>query len=401
MKRQIIAGLIFAALCWGLIGFSETIQSAESLLIYKIASALAVAWLVVSLLIWGIKPLRPLVFCLFLGGTLWTIRGIIPWYEISYKDYDPRSDYKSILSMASLRPTSAEPFRVFAMRDSSETARTFNSDAASVAGFYDIFGYHNPILMRSLRAYNLSFNRPNYLDLLNVRYVVSEPTGTATAQVRKVLGSDADIKINLTNLLVHDRAWQFTHEDLVVFENTHRYGAAWLVDRYDVVDRPWTNRDEIDGSKDAASLMWRTEAADFHPEREAVVDQAPHLADGRILSTSVVEPRVNSTPIEWLGYGPNGFELKVNSDRDALLVVSELWYPGWRATVNGQLTDIVRADWLLRAIAVPRGPVLVRFQYRPKSLLIGSAFCFFGFSLAIILLLPRFNRTDRELSAKK
>ena len=51
----------------------------------------------------------------------------------------------------------------------------------------------------------------------------------------------------------------------------------------------------------------------------------------------------------------------------AWLIVAEQWHPGWRATVDGVETEIVRADDALRAIRVPGGDSLVRMSYRPTA----------------------------------
>lgn len=46
---------------------------------------------------------------------------------------------------------------------------------------------------------------------------------------------------------------------------------------------------------------------------------------------------------------------------------SEVWYPGWRATVNGEETPVVRVAHALRAVAVPAGEVTVRMWFAPSS----------------------------------
>jgi hypothetical protein len=324
---------------------------------------------------------------MFLLGTIWTLHSV-PYMQLPYSYYDPRADIASMLRMSVLKPNGPEPFRVFAMRFDTGPALAYNANAASVAGFYDIFGYHNPILMRILRARNFGFERSTYLSLLNVRYVVAE-SGDID-KVRRVIGDDAMIKIRLPDLLLHDANMKFSRSELVAVENTHRYGAAWLVDRYDVVDRAWTNREEIDGSKDPQSLMLRTEAPDFDAGRNALVDRVPHLANGNVLSSSAGEPMAK-VALKWQSYRPNDFTIAVDAPHDSLMVVSELWYPGWRATVNGNATEIVRADWLLRAVAVPAGPVVVRFEYRPTSVIVGAILCLFGLVLAGTMLLPRLN----------
>jgi hypothetical protein len=56
------------------------------------------------------------------------------------------------------------------------------------------------------------------------------------------------------------------------------------------------------------------------------------------------------------------------SPRDAVLLLSDTYFPGWRAEVDGAETPIQRADISLRAIALPEGHHTVRFVYHPASL---------------------------------
>lgn len=394
LRRQVIGGLLFAILAALMIWLASARIQTEILIPYKIECAVAIGWLALAVILRKISRLRPAMSALFLLGTVWTISAI-PYYQVSYSDYDPHADIASMHRMAALRPTGPEPFRVFSMRENSSAAQTCNANAASVAGFYSIFGYHNPILLRALRAYNMSYQRRTYLSLLNVRYILTQPQTLEKAKA--LIGGDGENEIRFPDLLVHDGNWKLGHSDMVALENHNRYGAAWLVDRYEVVDRPWTNREEIDGSTDPQSLMLRTEAPEFDAEKQAVVNRLPHLPTGEPLVPSNDEP-MPKVPVEWQSYGPNSFKLVVDTPKDALLVVSELWYPGWRATVNGKETEIVRADWLLRAVALPAGHAVVRFEYRPTSLVIGAVVCLFGFVLAFVMLLPRFNRRRNRIA---
>jgi hypothetical protein len=389
LRRYVVTGLVFAFFALLMIGLASVRVAANALIPCEVESAVAIGWLVASLC--DVPFLRPIMGPLFLLGTVWTMSAV-PYLQLSYRDYDPHADIASMVRMSSLRPSGPEPFRVFTMRENALTARTYNANAAAVAGFYDIFGYHNPILMRTMRAYNMSYGGPTYLSLLNVRYIVTPPQNVENA--RHVVGKEAEIAVRFPDLLLRDGTWKLSRGEMVALENPNRYGAAWLVDSYDVVDRPWTNRDEIDGSKDPQSLMLRTEAADFDAGTKALVDRIPHLPSGEGLATSSDKP-MPKLPVEWQSYGPNSFKMVVEAPRDALLVVSEPWYPGWRATVNGKETEIVRADWLLRAVAVPAGRAIVCFEYRPTSLVIGAIACLFGLAVTLIMQVPRLRPIGR------
>jgi hypothetical protein len=70
---------------------------------------------------------------------------------------------------------------------------------------------------------------------------------------------------------------------------------------------------------------------------------------------------------------PNTQSFHVNSGDGTWLVVSDTWYPGWGASVDGQRVSLYRANYLFRAVWVPAGTHDVSFDYRPISFNIGAA----------------------------
>ncbi|MGD8814013.1 MAG: YfhO family protein, partial [Anaerolineales bacterium] len=68
---------------------------------------------------------------------------------------------------------------------------------------------------------------------------------------------------------------------------------------------------------------------------------------------------------------PGAIEIEVRAEQATWLVLSDTWYPGWRAFVDDGETEIHRADYLFRAVHVPAGEHLVVFRYEPLSVRIG------------------------------
>jgi len=62
---------------------------------------------------------------------------------------------------------------------------------------------------------------------------------------------------------------------------------------------------------------------------------------------------------------PNKIVIRVEADSPGWLVLSDVWYPGWRAWVDGEPVTVLRANYLFRAVEVPAGPHEVVFAYRP------------------------------------
>ena len=66
-------------------------------------------------------------------------------------------------------------------------------------------------------------------------------------------------------------------------------------------------------------------------------------------------------------YQPERVAIQTNSSRDALLVLTDNHYPGWKATVDGKDTPIERVDYLLRGVHTPAGNHQIEFRYQPAS----------------------------------
>jgi uncharacterized membrane protein YfhO len=76
---------------------------------------------------------------------------------------------------------------------------------------------------------------------------------------------------------------------------------------------------------------------------------------------------------EIVRYEPARIDIQVRAAAPALLVLSDLFYPGWEATVDGRPAEILRANYAMRALAIPKGAHEVRFLYRPASFRAGVA----------------------------
>jgi len=84
-------------------------------------------------------------------------------------------------------------------------------------------------------------------------------------------------------------------------------------------------------------------------------------------------------------YSTNKISITANSTGDNLLFLSDSYYPGWQAYIDGNKTQIYRADFAFRAVLIPKGEHVVEFVYRPLSFTVGVLFA--GVSLMIILVL--------------
>jgi hypothetical protein len=70
--------------------------------------------------------------------------------------------------------------------------------------------------------------------------------------------------------------------------------------------------------------------------------------------------------------GPNRVTIRASLDGPGYLVLADTWYPGWRATVDDQPAEILRANYAYRAVHLDGGEHIVEMVYRPDSVLVGG-----------------------------
>ena len=78
----------------------------------------------------------------------------------------------------------------------------------------------------------------------------------------------------------------------------------------------------------------------------------------------IAEPKI-------LDYSPNKATFAINSESNSILFLSDAYDDDWQTYIDGRKSKILRADYALRAVAVPKGKHTVGFKYQPKSFVIG------------------------------
>ena len=107
----------------------------------------------------------------------------------------------------------------------------------------------------------------------------------------------------------------------------------------------------------------------FDRTEEAMVDEGdlPGLGHAFPVLEPDAEVRPSVSRVTMLSYKRNAVVLSVATDRPGLLVLHDLYYPGWEATVDGKATPVLRANLLFRGVEVPAGEHRVEFTFRPLS----------------------------------
>jgi hypothetical protein len=197
------------------------------------------------------------------------------------------------------------------------------------------------------------------------------PPGTPTAVV--VRGTLPDGKLIVRGVsLIDERSGSF---QALVLSDQGRFrlahsGDVKIYENLDVLPRAFLVHDAVTAADDEAALTLMQDVA-FDPAAQVVLEW-----DGLSRRSAQAGKPVLRQPAT-LSYEPERVEIAVSLDAPGYLVLTDAWYPGWRATVDGQPTQILRADILFRAVAVDAGEHRVVFTFRPLSLYVGT-----GVSLA-------------------
>ncbi len=118
-------------------------------------------------------------------------------------------------------------------------------------------------------------------------------------------------------------------------------------------------------------------APDFDPRREVLIVTPP----GESAPDSLPPGEPLSAPVEFVRYAPQEVRLRVTAPRPSWLVLTDTYYPGWSATINGHPARIHRANVSVRAVRLDAGPAEVVFRYRPDSLRYGWIAALIGVAL--------------------
>ena len=97
--------------------------------------------------------------------------------------------------------------------------------------------------------------------------------------------------------------------------------------------------------------------------------------------------------IKWEEVNPGKIIFQVISPVKGWLVLSDTWYPGWYAAVDGESVDILHANYLFKAVAVLEGEHEIMFEYKPLSFRVGVLLSLFScvLFLGLVVLYCRKN----------
>lgn len=133
---------------------------------------------------------------------------------------------------------------------------------------------------------------------------------------------------------------------------------------------------------DSEKVLSEAELPDFDRSTTALIDQseADLLQADYGLRDDSPEPAPATGTVQIAEYGRNHVVLEVQTDQNGVVVLHDIFYPGWEAIVDGKPARVLRTNLLFRGVEVGPGRHRVEFRFRPLSSanLVAAAFGLMG-----------------------
>ena len=204
--------------------------------------------------------------------------------------------------------------------------KTYPRNIGQVFNLETMNGRSGVTKLKQFYDFTESAPRNRILDLLNVKYIVSKKA------------------------LPHREV--FAGASARVYENPSYLPRVWSVNRV-------TKANNLD------EAFSRLENPFFDPRKEAILEEEPDY----FLPSPLLGPAISGSDdpdtLHFQQLSRNRFRVDREGTSPTFLVVSQNWYPGWTATVNGAPRPIKRTYGVLMGIFVDSGTSEVQFTYRP------------------------------------
>ena len=244
-------------------------------------------------------------------------------------------------------------------------SNTFNENETS---YYhkSIGGYHPA----KLRRYQELIEQYIHPEMQQTMSAIVEAGGDMNA-----IGRDVYPVLNMLNTKYFIVPLQGGHS--FPLQNPHAFGNAWYIDDIKYVENA---NAELKGMKG------------IDLRHTAIADRKYEEALGK------ATPQDTTATVNITAYQPNRLSYTAESEKGGIVVFSEIFYPGWTATVDGTPVEVGRVNYVLRAIKVPAGKHDIVLDFHPKSLKITETVAYSGYAvlLAVIIFLAISRMRKKE-----
>ncbi len=194
-------------------------------------------------------------------------------------------------------------------------------------------------------------NRLNLLNLFNAKYIVSAQN--LDLEGLKLVHFEPDGLMNNNSSESLNRLQE--NDTIKIYQNDKVLPRVFLAENCQVV------KDE----NDYPVIFSRD---DFNPRKKILLDKSPE----GLTCDSETKHLDSKELVEIINYGTNSIDLEVHAEENRLLFLSDAYFPGWEASIDGKETEIYRANYAFRSIVVRPGKQRIKFEYNPTPFKIGS-----------------------------
>ena len=303
--------------------------------------------------------LFPLFLYLFLKKTS-KIKGFLPFAIIAliivigyynstkYIPFTPKSSFFPPSNLTTFLRKSSNYSRVFGIGHAN-----IPTDFATYLKFYDP-NYYHPLFIERYRelvnyantgkfgqelargdieidnqaspSAHLNWNRKRLLNLLGVKYLIFDK-------------NEVPINFSAKNIV-----WQDSNFYLI--RNTESLPKIYFVNSFEDITQP-------------EKIVNKLFNNSFDYKNDVILEKKP--------KNFVSNSNSSNAKITYLKYSENNIVINATSEKNSLLVLSDNFYPGWNAYIDGEKTVVYRANYTFRAVVVPAGQHAILFIYQPAS----------------------------------
>jgi hypothetical protein len=278
-------------------------------------------------------------------------------------------------------------------------------ELSNIAGYDRIWGYGNAFIEKNLPQYFRWFSTDGYGNLSSNRYaqllstivnggklggpIRRSDTDLYEVSERDPLGSANPYRLRMMSLFGVKyilEAKKGELKDKIPTEARFPHPQFTLVWE-DPVWRIWKYTDVLPRAVFATAYLVRRDPQQLV---DTVYDPSVNLANTVVLEQDPAVPSqsaggtsVSTGSAVITSYGLNTVTISTSSPSDGFAVLSDTYYPGWTAEVDGKTAEIYRADFTIRAVPVPKGTHTVIFMYKPVTFNIGVLLTLMGILLTV------------------
>lgn len=158
-----------------------------------------------------------------------------------------------------------------------------------------------------------------------------------------------------------------------VLVNYGASGPAWFIQQLEEVKSPKEELDKVN---------------ELDTRKSAVIDgskfKVPTIAFDSMSNIKLLEQR------------PNYLKYEAETTTPNVGVFSEIYYPGWIALIDGKETDVLRVNYILRALQIPEGKHTIEFKFEPKPYMVGNKITMASSWIVLLLLLGSIGWTIKN-----